>query len=368
MSSKINKDSIKIEENKESKEMKYSFNSVTLLVCTCLMLIANVYCYLGPLEGALGALGLWAVIASCVLFLLAFLFFFKNFAGWLKAELVAVIIISLFTWGYFLFVVFDLIHYLQNPDDLQALIQSTGAWSYIVFVLVQFLQVTFIPLPAIVPTLVGTLLFGPGMATILSLIGIGLGSIFAFVLGDKLGERVVSWIVGKKNVEKYGNMLYDKGKYMFFLMMLFPVFPDDILCLVAGMTSMSYRFFFTTLILTRPIGIVMTCYLGSGDIIPYDEPWGIAVWAVLILLIVLAFWISFKYKNKIESIVNKACEAIKNFLIKTGKAIKTSSQNFIALFSKSYKAKLLLKRNKLPYLLLPQNCESQSTPSHKSQE
>ena len=192
----------------------------------------------------------------------------------------------------------------------------------------------------------GTFLFGPGVASILSLIGIMLGSVVAFVIGDKCGEKVVAWIIGEEQTKKYSTMLYDKGKYLFFLMMLFPVFPDDILCLVAGMTTMSYRFFLTTIILTRPIGIVMTCYLGSGKIIPYTEVWGLIVWGVLILLMALAFWLAYRYKDKIEVIVTKL-----------GTKLKVLLENIGAKFSKTYRAKLILKRNKCPYLLLPEKTE-----------
>lgn len=336
----------------DDKLNRYSFGNITMLIFNQLLLILNVFCYCSLIKDQLGTLSFVAIAASCVLFGLSFLFFFKRWDGWLKVNFVIVIIITLFTWGYYLFVVFDLLKYINNPEDMRALIDSAGVWSYLVYVLVQFLQVTFIPIPAVVTTLAGTVLFGPGIATLLSFAGILLGSLTAFIIGDKLGEKVVRWIVGEKNVQKYGSMLYDKGKYMFFLMMLFPVFPDDVLCLIAGMTTMSYRFFITTILLTRPIGIAMTCYLGGGYVIPYTEVWGLIVWGVIILAIVAAFWLSYRYKDKIEVLVNKFAIKFKDFFTKLGNSIKRICQDFIALFSKSYKAKLLLKRNKLPYLLL----------------
>ena len=157
---------------------------------------------------------------------------------------------------------------------------------------------------------------------------------------------------GGRPPKKTGTLLYDKGKYIFFLMLLFPVFPDDVLCLIAGMTTMSYKFFLMTIILTRPIGIAMTCYLGGGDIIPYTEHWGIACWAVIIVFIVLAFWLAYKYKTQIEDWVNRFATKMRVGSQKFGQKIKTAFQDFGALFSKKYKAKLLLQRNKLPYLLL----------------
>lgn len=355
-------------EGKDTHEPKYTFGNVTIFVSNIVLLLLNSYCYIGLLRDIWGRWNYLVVALSVVLLILNFVFFFKRRNGWLKVDLVVIILATIFTWGYYLFVIFDLIKYLQNPQELQDLIQSAGIWACLVYILVQFLQVTFIPIPAMVTTLAGTVLFGPGLATILSLIGIMLGSITAFVIGDKLGEKVVKWIVGEKNVEKYGSMLYDKGKYMFFLMMLFPIFPDDMLCLVAGMTTMSYKFFITTIILTRPIGIIMTCYLGSGTIIPYTETWGLIVWAIIVLFIVTAFWVAYKYKNQIENLVNKLSVKFRDGMQRFGNACKIKWQDFIALFSKKYRAKLLLERNKLPYLLLNEGVEDTTQKTKKDKK
>ncbi len=342
-------------EQKKDTPSKYSFSNITMLVSIIILCALNIYCALGLLD--LGTYNYLIAAGSGILLILAFIFFFKNFIGWLKTDFVCVVLIALFSWGYYLFVMFGLVKYLQDENALQELIQSTGIWSYLVYVLVQFLQVTFIPIPAMITTIAGTFLFGPGMASLLSIAGIFLGSFFAFFIGDKFGEKVVKWIVGEEKTKKYSNLLYDKGKYMFFLMMLFPIFPDDILCLVAGMTSMSYRFFATTILLTRPIGIVMTCYLGSGDVIPFSG-WGIPVWCVLIILMIIAFWIAYKYKDKIEIIINKFVQKIKVFVVKINNFITRVFEDFIALFSKNYKIKLLLKRNKYPLSLLPEKTET----------
>ena len=331
------KDSQKIEEN--NNQSKFSFSNISIFIMIILLTGLNLYLYLGI--NGFGFYGYIGIALSIVVLGVSIFSIITKSTGWLKTSFVTIAIQAVISWAWYLFVVFDLIKYFNNQEELQKLIQESGIWSYLVFTLLQFLQVTFIPLPAIVTTMAGTFLFGPGVASILSLIGIMSGSIIAFVIGDKCGEKVVAWIIGEEQMKKYSSMLYDRGKYLFFLMMLFPLFPDDILCLVAGMTTMSYRFFLTTIILTRPIGIIMTCYLGSGQIIPYTELWGLIVWGIIIIIMATVFWLSYKYKDQIEKL-----------LTKLGNKIKVSLENFVACFSKSYKAKLILKRNQCPYLLL----------------
>lgn len=291
------------------KEPIFTRSSITLIVTIFILGILDIWCYCSFLNESVGILWLCSITTAIVMGL-SILFLVLRKKGWLKTNFIIMILAAIATWGYYLIDVYNIMEYITSVEKMQEALAQVGWWKYILFFALQFLQVTFIPLPAMATTIAGTLLFGPLTATLLSLAGIMLGSIVAFIIGDKCGEKVVAWIVGREQMEKYSKLLYDKGKYMFFLMMLFPLFPDDILCLVAGMTTMSYRFFLTTIILTRPIGIIMTCYLGSGQIIPFTG-WGLAVWAVLIVIMIILFWCSYKYKDKIELLINKINEKIK---------------------------------------------------------
>ena len=193
---------------------------------------------------------------------------------------------------------------ISNEQDLKQIINDGGVYSYLIFFAVQFLQATFLPIPAIVTTITGTLIFGPFIAFSISFVAIVLASLIMFVLGKKFGKKLVIWAVGKEDFDKWSQSL-TKGKYTFFLMMLFPLFPDDILCLIAGATtSMSYTFFAVTNLITRPIGILATCYLASGKLIPFSS-WGIPVWIVLAVAGLTLLILSFKYQNKIEHLINK---------------------------------------------------------------
>ena len=143
----------------------------------------------------------------------------------------------------------------------------------------------------------------------MSFIAIMLGSVFAFWLGRKFGKGLLSWIAGKEDAEKWSRKLTN-GKYLYFLMMLFPVFPDDVLCMAAGVTNMSFKFFFFTNLITRPIAIFCTCFLGSGELIPFSG-YGLIVWPILIVLLITACILSFKYQNKIEEKVEALSNKIK---------------------------------------------------------
>lgn len=187
---------------------------------------------------------------------------------------------------------------LNSVEKLRNLIQRTGFWGRFVFFALQFLQVTFIPIPSTILTIAGAIVFGPLQGALLSLAGILLGSAVAFLLGQTFGRKLVIFMVGKESEEKWVKFL-SRAKFSFVIMMLLPMFPDDILCLVAGLTDMTWTFFMVTNLIARPIGVFMTSYLGSGDFIPYSG-WGLLVWAVILAASGLAIYFSTKYQKEIE--------------------------------------------------------------------
>ena len=219
---------------------------------------------------------------------------------------ILIVVLSLITvlgLIYFLLKSTGLWEKLNSVSKLQQTILELGFWGRFAFVLLQFLQVTFIPLPSPVIVGAGSLIYGPFEASLLSLAGILLGSAFAFFLGKVFGKKLVIFMVGKEMCQKWQNFL-NKCKYSFILMMLLPFFPDDILCLVAGLTDMTWTFFMTTQLITRPIGIFLVSYFSSGEIIPYHG-WGLVVWGVFLVGSVALIYFSSKYSEKIEGAINK---------------------------------------------------------------
>ena len=199
---------------------------------------------------------------------------------------------------------------VNSVEKIKTLILSLGFYGRLFFVLLQFLQVTFLPIPSTITTLAGLLVYGPLQTSLLSLSGILLGSTFAFFLGRQFGRKIVTFMVGTESCKKWTKFLTE-AKYSFFIMMILPIFPDDILCLVAGLTDMSWAFFVITNLISRPLAVFSTCFLGSGDIIPY-EGWGLVVWAILLIGVAVVLYLSFKYRKQIEIFLKKKFSRLKH--------------------------------------------------------
>jgi len=283
------------------KKSSQNKSDTILLIVSVVFVILNLLVYT-KLSNITKWLNITLILSNLVLIIVMFILFSLESKEWFRTIFITLVIITIITWMYQIIVFLGYEQIFSSVESMQNFIKSTGAWGIVVFMLIQFAQATFVPIPAMITTIAGSIIFGPTIAMISSLCAILLASVVSFFVGRLLGEKVVGWIIGKEACEKYSKLLYEKGKYVFFLMQVFPFFPDDILCLVAGMTKMSFRFFFITMLIARPLAIIPTCYLGGGTIIPYSG-WGLIVWGILIVLMIVLFMLSYKYQNKIEQFV-----------------------------------------------------------------
>lgn len=229
--------------------------------------------------------------------------------------LIGALILGLFFLGIYLLL--DYLGYSSlTREQLQELVEKTGIYGKLVFILISFLQVTFVPIPGAITILAGNYLFGFWWSFILSFIGFFIGSLLAFFLGKTIGMRFVIWAVGDKEiVDYYLNKLHGKENVLLFFMFLFPLFPDDALCSIAGLTKMNYLTFIIMQLITRATSILGTLIFMSGNFIPY-EGWGLVVIIGGCILGIVAFIFAYKYSDQInnflENISYKITQLIKH--------------------------------------------------------
>lgn len=191
--------------------------------------------------------------------------------------------------------------FIKNIDSKEALrdyIASSGGWAVWVFILIQYLQVVVLPIPSTVTVMAGNMLFPPLLCALYSFIGITLGSLTAFAVGRLLGYKVVCWIVGKEDLDKWLKKIKGKDYLILSIMFLLPLFPDDVLCFVAGLSSMTWPYFTVMIIITRAIAITLSAL--SFDSIPFTEWWGILCWVLIVAAVIALFVLVMKYSDKID--------------------------------------------------------------------
>lgn len=184
---------------------------------------------------------------------------------------------------------------LNSLEELRAMIGAAGPWAGVVYFVLQMLTVIFAPIPSNVTMLAGALALGFFSAVTLGILAVICGSVLIFLAARKLGQSAVRRFLDGGAMDKYLPLIREKQEMFLFLTMLFPFFPDDVLCVLAGLTEMPLSRFVLIMALARPWGLVFAALLGGGMIrLPL---WG---WAILILVLAAIFCLALRYSQTIE--------------------------------------------------------------------
>lgn len=187
---------------------------------------------------------------------------------------------------------------VRSPESLRAYIDRSAPYSHLCFFLVQFLSVVLAPIPSNIAAAAGGLLFGTGTAFLLTFTAVTAGSLLTFSLARALGRDFADKLVSRKLSEKYQDVLRTKAPVFLTLAFLFPFFPDDILCILAGLTDLSFRRFVVIVLLARPWGLLFASALGGSSL-------GLPVWAMIPigLLGAVLFLLGLKYGGRSEAAI-----------------------------------------------------------------
>lgn len=252
------------------------------------------------------------VVLITVFTMLAIIFLRRSDGLLYKLFLITVVSIAVVSVLLYALKVSGFLEKIDSVEDLRNFVSSFGGNAVLVFIALQFLQVVVLPIPAFITVAAGVLLFGAFKGAVFSCIGIIAGSFVAFFIGRVFGYRVAKWLVGKESLDKWLNKIKGKDKIVLTFMFLFPFFPDDVLCFVAGITTMSALFFSVMIVFTRLISVFATCYSLNNSIIPYNTWWGILLWVLFIALTIVLTVLIYKKGDKIEKLFSRKKKNSKN--------------------------------------------------------
>lgn len=131
----------------------------------------------------------------------------------------------------------------SSVADLQHFIKNFGNFAIIAFIVVQAIQPIVPFLPGGFATIVGMLMFGNLPGIIYSYIGLVIGEVGLFLLVRRFGPKFARLVLSEKNFAKFEITLQNHTrdiKRLLIVCFIFPFLPDDLICLVAGMTDLTF--------------------------------------------------------------------------------------------------------------------------------
>ena len=177
----------------------------------------------------------------------------------------------------------------SSQESLRAYIDDFAPYSHLCFFLLQFLSVVLAPIPSNITAAAGGVLFGTWPSFFLTFAAVVAGSLLLFWLARVLGRDFAGRFVSRRLSEKYQQILQTKAPVFLTLAFLFPFFPDDLLCILAGLSSLSFRCF-----------AVFASALGGAAF--HVSPWAMVLIGVAGLVL---FLLGMKYGDQIEAAILK---------------------------------------------------------------
>lgn len=176
--------------------------------------------------------------------------------------LLVLILVLFFSQGWF-----------KDPTAIQELLKKAGFWGPFLFIILQCVQVVIPILPGGFSGALGMVVFGNFWGFIYSYIGIIMGSCVAFGLVRHYGKPFVQKIMKPKAYEKYSAWL-TKGKSfdkLFAVAIFAPIAPDDLLCMIAGLSNMSWKKFIVIIMLGKPVALFLYsfCLVKVLQVLPF---------------------------------------------------------------------------------------------------
>ena len=143
---------------------------------------------------------------------------------------------------------------LTNQSKMKAYLADKQVIGPVLFVLIQVVQVVFPIIPGGISLLAGVVFFGPVAGFFYNYIGICLGSVIVFFLARYYGKPFILHLVSEKTFNKYIKWTKNQRKFNWFfaLCILAPAAPDDVLCMIAGLTQMRFSTYFLIIVLGKP--------------------------------------------------------------------------------------------------------------------
>ena len=190
---------------------------------------------------------------------------------------------------------------LTNITNIRNLINKSGRWGILVYTLLtasMLIFLCFVPLLNTSLAILGIALFGAKTAFITNMVAVFISTSILFLIGDKLGEKFASKLVGEKSLNETQDLIHTKSKLLLPILFIIPTIPDEAICLVSGMTKIKYWYLTIISLVYHAIEIGLFCFVGSG-IINWSSL-SIIDWIVLINVLLVDLYFLFKIEKNLN--------------------------------------------------------------------
>lgn len=220
----------------------------------------------------------------------------------LRKSYIAVVLMAVFLGGAAYFYFHEYFYLFNDPVKIRNVIMSYGRYSILAFLILQIIQVVAFFIPGEIIQIAGGYIFGTFYGSLLSLLGITVGSAVVYGISRLFGKPLIKKIISERHFDFFKRILqFGSAKYVVFLLYLIPGIPKDVFGFICGISEISFRDFILYSTLGRVPAIIVSAYFGakmfSGKTVLLSF--------IAILMLLLFFFGMLKGDRIIKKIINR---------------------------------------------------------------
>jgi len=181
----------------------------------------------------------------------------------------------------------EMLSMIGDRDAIVEYIHGFGPWGPIILTLILGVQVFLAFIPGHAFIVAGGYVYGFLIGTLITQAATVVASQLAYLLARKYGRPFVNRVVPENITDRWNGLAERQGGIFFFFAFILPIFPNDFMSFIAGLSSITPRNFFWANFFGRlPCAIFITLIGSHGFELPLQ------FWAAIILIVVglCVFW------------------------------------------------------------------------------
>lgn len=177
----------------------------------------------------------------------------------------ALFLSAVFTAAICYYVGKPLIRFAQNPEKFRGWVESNGLLGKVYFVAIIVFQVVIAVVPGEPFEIGAGYAFGTAEGTLLTMIGIAIGSALVFFIVRTLGVRIVEVFF---SVEKIRSLRFIKNSkrlnLLTFIILLLPGTPKDLISYFIGLTNIKFSYWMFIVCVARIPSVITSTAAGDA--------------------------------------------------------------------------------------------------------
>ncbi len=179
-------------------------------------------------------------------------------------SIISVIMVIIFSLAIFFFIGKPLISFVSQPQKFRDWVEGFGIFGRLIFVAMIVLQVVIAIIPGEPFEMAAGYAFGTVEGTLLCILGAVIGSAIIFMLVRKFGVMLLEVFFSREKIDSLKFLQNTKKlTLLFFIIMLIPGTPKDLLSYFAPLTKMSLKNWVLIVAVSRIPSVVTSAI--SGD-------------------------------------------------------------------------------------------------------